>query len=146
MRVFGSPAPYADEDRWRADAAAAFDRSFTPGRHRPPVLRRRGVRARAPTALRQLDVPTLVIHGSADTLIDPIGGRRTAELIPGARFELIEGMGHDYPPALWERWVDLVVGHALGRPPRPTVGVTAARRRLPRHPHPRRRRPGDRCR
>ena len=59
-------------------------------------------------------MPTLVIHGSADTLIDPIGGRRTAELIPGARFELIEGMGHDYPPELWERWVDLVVGHALG--------------------------------
>ena len=57
-------------------------------------------------------MPTLVIHGSADTLIDPIGGRRTAELIPGARFELIEGMGHDYPPQLWERWVDLVTDHA----------------------------------
>ena len=57
-------------------------------------------------------MPTLVIHGSADTLVDPIGGRRTAELVPGARFELIEGMGHDYPPALWERWVDLVTEHA----------------------------------
>jgi hypothetical protein len=43
-----------------------------------------------------------------------MGGRRTAELIPGARFELIEGMGHDYPPGLWARWVDLVVDHALG--------------------------------
>jgi hypothetical protein len=29
-------------------------------------------------------------------------------LIPGARFERIEGMGHDYPPQLWEQWVDLV--------------------------------------
>jgi pimeloyl-ACP methyl ester carboxylesterase len=52
--------------------------------------------------------PTLVIHGSADTLITPSGGERTAALIPGARFELIEGMGHDYPPQLWPRWVDLV--------------------------------------
>ncbi|MCU1389873.1 MAG: hypothetical protein JWL72_3211, partial [Ilumatobacteraceae bacterium] len=36
---------------------------------------------------------------------------RTAELIPGARFELIAGMGHDYPPQLWDLWVDLVTGH-----------------------------------
>ena len=50
-------------------------------------------------ALRQVTVPTLVLHGSADSLIDPSGGRRTAELVPGARFVLIEGMGHDYPAA-----------------------------------------------
>ena len=48
------------------------------------------------------------MHGDCDTLIDISGGRRTAELIPGARFEAIEGMGHDYPPQLWDRWVDLV--------------------------------------
>ena len=58
-----------------------------------------------------MTTPTLVIHGSADTLITPSGGERTAELIPGARFELIEGMGHDYPPQLWDTWVDLVCGH-----------------------------------
>jgi len=51
------------------------------------------------------------MHGDKDTLIEPIGGERTAELIPGARYELIEGMGHDYPPQLWRQWVDLVVGH-----------------------------------
>ena len=50
------------------------------------------------------------MHGDRDTLIDPSGGRRTAELIPGARFVLIEGMGHDYPQALWDEWVDLVAG------------------------------------
>jgi pimeloyl-ACP methyl ester carboxylesterase len=111
LRIFGSPAPYADEDRWRADAAAAFDRAFTPdgaGRQFFAV----GASGSRADALRALDVPTLVIHGAADTLIDPIGGRRTAELIPGARFELIEGMGHDYPPQVWERWVDLVTNHA----------------------------------
>ena len=90
-----------------------LDRSFTPDGTRRQFFAVGASGSRA-DGLRQLDVPTLVIHGSADTLIDPIGGRRTAELIPGARFELIEGMGHDYPPQLWERWVDLVVGHALG--------------------------------
>ena len=109
LRVWGSPA-FADEDRWRADAERAFDRSFNPG----GTLRQfQAVGASGPRAdkLRSVQVPTLVMHGDCDTLIDQSGGRRTAELIPGARFELIEGMGHDYPPQLWERWVDLVCGH-----------------------------------
>ena len=76
---------------------------------------------RGPTGCARSTMPTLVIHGSADTLIDPIGGRRTAELVPGARFELIDGMGHDYPPQLWERWVDLVAGHVFA-----SAAVTAA--------------------
>jgi pimeloyl-ACP methyl ester carboxylesterase len=57
-------------------------------------------------------VPTLVVHGDRDTLIDQSGGRRTAELVPDARFELIEGMGHDHPPQLWDRLTDLVGEHA----------------------------------
>lgn len=59
-------------------------------------------------ALAALDVPTLVIHGSADTLISPSGGRHTAEVIPGARYVEVEGMGHDLPPALWPRLADEV--------------------------------------
>jgi pimeloyl-ACP methyl ester carboxylesterase len=46
------------------------------------------------------------MHGDRDTLIDPSGGRRTAELVPDARYVEIEGMGHDYPAAVWERWVE----------------------------------------
>jgi pimeloyl-ACP methyl ester carboxylesterase len=56
--------------------------------------------------LAKVDLPVLVLHGSRDTLIDPSGGRRTAELIPGARYVEIEGMGHDYPPPVWREWVD----------------------------------------
>ena len=63
-------------------------------------------------SLRSVQVPTLVIHGDQDRLIDPSGGRRTAEVIPGARFELTAGMGHDYPPAVWDPIVDLVADHA----------------------------------
>jgi pimeloyl-ACP methyl ester carboxylesterase len=56
-------------------------------------------------ALAELTLPALVIHGSRDTLIDPSGGRRTAEVIPGARYVEIDGMGHDYPPPVWREWV-----------------------------------------
>ncbi len=52
-------------------------------------------------ALRQLKVPTLVIHGEADPLIPPSAGRRTAELIPGAELMMVEKMGHDLPMPLW---------------------------------------------
>ncbi|MFM8267933.1 MAG: alpha/beta fold hydrolase [Ilumatobacteraceae bacterium] len=109
LREWGSPA-FADEARWRADAERAFDRSFDPDgvarQYRAVVAS--GSRAEG---LRTVTTPTLVIHGDCDTLIDAIGGRRTAELIPGARLVIIEGMGHDYPPQLWRRWVDLVAEH-----------------------------------
>jgi pimeloyl-ACP methyl ester carboxylesterase len=111
LRIWGSPE-FADEDRWRADAERAFDRCFSPLGTRRQFL---GVEASGSRAegLRGITTPTLVMHGDRDTLIDPSGGRRTAELVPGAHFELIEGMGHDYPPQLWDRWVTLVADFAL---------------------------------
>ena len=68
-------------------------------------------------ALAAVDLPVLVIHGSRDTLIDPSGGRRTAALIPGARYVEIEGMGHDYPPAVWTTWVTTWAEFARGDAP-----------------------------
>ncbi len=56
-------------------------------------------------ALAKLDTPTLVIHGSDDTLIQPTGGKHTADVIPDARYVEIEGMGHDLAPPLWPRLV-----------------------------------------
>ena len=114
LREWGSPA-YADEHRWRLDAERAFDRCFCPD----GVGRQFRASARSGNrgaGLRLVTTPTLVMHGSADTLITPSGGQRTADLIPGARFELIEGMGHDYPPELWQRWTDLVADFALAHP------------------------------
>jgi pimeloyl-ACP methyl ester carboxylesterase len=37
-------------------------------------------------------VPTLVVHGAGDLLIPPARGKEAAELIPGATFQLIDGM------------------------------------------------------
>src|SRR5262245_28648443 len=111
LREWGSPE-FADEGRWRADAEAAFDRCFDPAGTPRQFLAVQASGSRG-DKLPDVSVRTLVMHGEKDTLITPSGGRRTAELIPGARFELIEGMGHDYPPQLWDRWVDLVATFAL---------------------------------
>ena len=101
--IYGSDPAWLEDADVRARAAAAYDRCFCPagvGRQMIAVFRddQRAER------LRDVRVPALVIHGSRDTLIDPGGGRRTAELIPGARYVEIVGMGHDYPPAVWDRW------------------------------------------
>lgn len=44
--------------------------------------------------LPNVKAPTLVLHGDVDPLVSPEGGRSVASLIPGARFESIQGMGH----------------------------------------------------
>ena len=104
LHVYGSKPEWLDEDVIRARAAAAYDRCFYPegvGRQMKAV----GSDGSRAEQLAELDLPALVIHGSRDTLIDPSGGRRTAALIPGARYVEIDGMGHDYPPPVWKEWV-----------------------------------------
>jgi pimeloyl-ACP methyl ester carboxylesterase len=109
LRAYGSPA-FADENRWVKDATAAVERSF-----RPDGPSRQFAAAVASgsreVGLRSLRVPTLVMHGSHDTLIYPLAGRRTAALIPGARFVLLNGLGHDYPPQMWPLWTATVLDH-----------------------------------
>jgi pimeloyl-ACP methyl ester carboxylesterase len=63
--------------------------------------------------LRTIRAPTLVVHGTADRLIPPSGGRATARAIRDARLMLLEGMGHDLPRPLWPRLVEAIAGHAL---------------------------------
>jgi pimeloyl-ACP methyl ester carboxylesterase len=104
LRVYGSKPEWLDEIAIRDRAAAAYDRCFCPagiGRQMRAVMHD-GSRAEE---LTKVDLPVLVIHGSRDTLIDPSGGRHSAAVIPGARYVEIEGMGHDYPPPVWNEWV-----------------------------------------
>ena len=115
LRIWGSPAHF-DEARITAFAEEAFDRSFDPaGQARQLMaIMRSGSRTEA---LAGVTTPALVIHGDADRLVDQSGGRRTADAIPGARFELVEGLGHDYPPGYWPTIVRLVTDHARAASP-----------------------------
>jgi pimeloyl-ACP methyl ester carboxylesterase len=110
-RVLGSPGFPFDEERTRRRAAASFDRSFYPAgvaRHVGAVV---GAADRT-ERLANLDVPTVVIHGTADPLVTPSGGEATAKAIPGAELIMIDGMGHELPPGVWPRVVDAVVANA----------------------------------
>jgi pimeloyl-ACP methyl ester carboxylesterase len=55
--------------------------------------------------LGEITVPTLVVHGTADNVVDAGNAPLIANAIPGARLELFEGVGHLLP---WERPEELV--------------------------------------
>jgi pimeloyl-ACP methyl ester carboxylesterase len=69
--------------------------------------------------LRKIRAPTLVLHGTADPLVRPSGGRATARAIAGAKLKLVQGMGHDLPRAAWTEIIDAIVQNAAraGGPP-----------------------------
>jgi len=103
----GSPAYPQPEAKVRARAAETWDRGLTASgtlRHMLAVITQpnRGSR------LRALRMPTLVVHGLADKMVHVSGGRATAAAIPGAELLLIDGMGHDLPPALFETFVSAI--------------------------------------
>ena len=100
--IIGSPRYRKPEDQVRAEAAEGYDRNYYPqgvARHFAAVLGS-GSLARYD---RRIVAPTVVIHGRADKLMRPFGGRRVARAIDGARLVLFDGMGHDLPPQLWDR-------------------------------------------
>jgi pimeloyl-ACP methyl ester carboxylesterase len=65
-------------------------------------------------ALKKLDIPTLIIHGDADPLVKKEHGFALRSLMPHARFELIEDMGHDLPKPLYEPLSQMIAELAEG--------------------------------
>jgi pimeloyl-ACP methyl ester carboxylesterase len=101
---------YADVDRLKERAAAAYDRAFHP-QGAPRQLAAIYASGDRTDALAKVEVPVLVIHGRDDTLITPPGGQATAEAIPAANLLVLADMGHDLPSPLWPVIVDAVISH-----------------------------------
>ena len=101
-RSWGSPGYPLGERTVRAIAAAAFDRGADSDGVNRQALATIAAGDRRPR-LGGITVPCLVIHGAADTLIPPEVGREIASMIPGADFEMIDGMGHTITPLLSPR-------------------------------------------
>jgi pimeloyl-ACP methyl ester carboxylesterase len=64
--------------------------------------------------LRNVTAPTLVIHGTVDPLVHPMGGKDTAASIPGAKLMMVQGMGHAIPIPMWPQIIDAIDKHAHG--------------------------------
>jgi pimeloyl-ACP methyl ester carboxylesterase len=104
-KLIGSPAYPETDERIRADAAATYDRGVSRGGTLRQMMAILTQPNRAPR-LRALTMPALVVHGLADRMVHVSGGRATAAAIPGSELLLIDGMGHDLPPALYETFAD----------------------------------------
>jgi pimeloyl-ACP methyl ester carboxylesterase len=108
LQVFGSKGIPIDWDVVRERAGRQYDRCFYPAGFARQLVAvvRSGDRTEALGGLR---VPTVVIHGTDDGLVDPEAGKLTARSIAGARLVLVEGMGHDMPPGSWPIIVDALM-------------------------------------
>ena len=112
-RTIGSPGFAFDEQRTRERVARDHDRCFHPqgtARQMAAILTH-GSREQG---LGKLSLPALVIHGADDPLVPLECGQMTARAIPGAELLVIDGMGHDFPPALFEQITDTIAEHAKG--------------------------------
>ncbi|HXA12423.1 MAG TPA: alpha/beta hydrolase [Mycobacterium sp.] len=100
-KIIGSPGYPRPDETVRAEAIEGYERSYYPagiGRHFAAVLGTGSLLGYD----RQIEAPTVVIHGKADKLMRPFGGRAVARAIRRARLVLFDGMGHELPPQLWD--------------------------------------------
>jgi pimeloyl-ACP methyl ester carboxylesterase len=98
QRVIGSPGYPPTEAELRSYVERAYDRCYHPAgtaRQMAAVFSDRGRAER----LAEIAIPFLVVHGSDDPLIPVACGEDTAKRVPGAKLELIQGMGHDVTEA-----------------------------------------------
>jgi pimeloyl-ACP methyl ester carboxylesterase len=100
-KIIGSPGYPAPEDKVLADAVEGYERSYYPA----GVARHFGAVMGSGSLLeydKRITAPTVVIHGRADKLMRPSGGRAVAKAIRRSRLVLFDGMGHDLPEPLWD--------------------------------------------
>jgi pimeloyl-ACP methyl ester carboxylesterase len=94
-----SPTTPCDEDA----ARARIERGLDAGpRDMAGIGRQLHARWRGPR-LRDVQVPTLVLHGEDDPLIRTSAARTVAHEIRGAKLVVLDGIGHDLPPVAWRK-------------------------------------------
>ncbi len=109
-RLISSPGVEIDFDYLEQRIRSMYERGMTRG----GVARQMLAIAASPNRvqpLRNVRTPTLVIHGREDPLVPLACGADTANAIPGARLEIVEGMGHDLPEAFWDHLSGLIIEH-----------------------------------
>jgi pimeloyl-ACP methyl ester carboxylesterase len=110
-RAFAGESQAFDAKLSDAVAGQAYDRSFYLmgfARQMAAIM----ASGNREEKLAQVTAPTLVIHGTSDSLVPPDHGRATADAIPDAELVLIEQLGHGLSfPALWDEIVSAIASH-----------------------------------
>jgi len=107
LKAIGSTYYPFDEEAAIKSAGLSWDRDHNPlamQRQLVAVLKS-GDRTKL---LKNIKIPSLVLHGKADKMINVSGGIATAEAIPNAKLVLFEHMGHGLPQGLWTDIADLI--------------------------------------
>ena len=118
-RTFHNPAPFRFDP-----ASLPPEAQVVAAGNRAALAAYAGTSMTDPTLaarLADLEIPTLVLWGESDRIVDPDYGRAYAKAIPMARFELLTGTGHapqqETPDhvmrAIWD------AGELLSSPPVP---------------------------
>ena len=110
FRAIGSPAYPTPPGEMRERIEAALRRAYHPYgalRQTLAVL----ADTRRAHELGRIRCPTLVIHGRDDPFVPLACGEDTARRIPGARLEVIDGMGHDLPDGVVDRLLPALLAH-----------------------------------
>ena len=96
FNIIGSPG-YVNQIEVMQTARKLYQRSYYPAGVLQQFLAILCTGSLLPLS-KQIQQPTLVVHGSRDRLLPPSHGKAVAKAIKDAKFELINGMGHDMPP------------------------------------------------
>ena len=111
-RLLSSSPAYRNSDAdLRAMCERGFDRAFRPS----GVMRQSHAIAATGSIegfVKRIVAPTQIVHGLADKLVRPVGGKRSAKLVRHSKLTLIDGMGHDLPDKLSPRLASLIAGNA----------------------------------
>ena len=103
--------PHFDADEIAVMVGMAVDRNINPLGTIRQLLAIQASPDRTP-GLREVRVPTVVVHGLLDQLVMPSGGIATARAVPGARLVMFPDMAHDLPGPRRAEIVDEIVRNA----------------------------------
>lgn len=110
LAIAGRGYPF-DESAQRYQALVEVKRAYNPTgflRQIAAIAASGDLRAHLAT----IAAPTLVLHGADDPLVPVDAGKDTAANIQGAELLIVEGMGHDLPPAMFRNVADAIAGNA----------------------------------
>lgn len=110
-RLLRGPGFPEDEARDAARAVRSFERGPSPAGAVRQLSATLASGDRTP-GLRQVAVPTLVIHGDADPLLPHAHGVDVANAVANASLLTVPGMGHSLPISAWPGIVDAIARHA----------------------------------